>query len=263
MGLVWLGVFFGVGFAAPVRAGDVGPDDVNGAGDTRATRESATLTARADLVREQGATARTRARWRVRELYRLLVAGAEPDLYLPAVTRARAVAVGTRALARELVEARALGEEAGLASGERDAIAAAVAAEPAVGARPALALPVAGAVLARFGTGPDAATGLLVARAGIQLASRPGTPVRAPAAGHVVRVDSEPGAGFTVVIDHGAGWTTIVGGLAAVAVAPGATLGAAQALGTSATTVSFEIWRGRRPIDPLLPHLLATPSALP
>ncbi|MDB4979617.1 MAG: Peptidase family, partial [Myxococcales bacterium] len=72
--------------------------------------------------------------------------------------------------------------------------------------------------------------------------------------------------GFAVVLDHGAGWTTIVGGLAEVAVAPGTSVAGGQPLGVAARagSVTFEVWRGRRPVDPLLPHLLAaSPLAAP
>jgi murein DD-endopeptidase MepM/ murein hydrolase activator NlpD len=69
----------------------------------------------------------------------------------------------------------------------------------------------------------------------------------------VARVAPEAGA-FTVVLDHGAGWTSIVGGLVDVVVESGAHVAAGQRLGAVRPPggVGFEVWRGRRPVDPLL-----------
>jgi murein DD-endopeptidase MepM/ murein hydrolase activator NlpD len=229
-----------------------------GTSDERGAREAASLAARADVVRAQGATARTAARWRVRELYRLVVAERE----LGGLARARAVELGARAVAREVAELRALEAEAARAAGERDAVAAAAAGAPDVGARPRLAPPVAGAALARFGTSPDPATGVLVSRAGVRLAARAGERVRAPGAGTVARVAADPAGGLAVVLDHGAGWTTIVAGLAEAGVVEGAVVAPGAPLGAAARPVTFEVWRGPRPVDPLLPTLLAAPPAL-
>ena len=70
------------------------------------------------------------------------------------------------------------------------------------------------------------------------------------------------------MLDHGAGWTTIVGGLAEADVDVGARVAAGQRLGAAvggATAVTFEIWRGRRAVDPLLlaRPALAAPARLP
>ena len=154
---------------------------------------------------------------------------------------------------------------------ERDALATSARADEQIGAAPAFAPPVPGAVLARFGVASDRTTGVLVGHAGVRLASSAGATVRAPAAGTVVRVASEP-AGTTLVLDDGAGWTTIVGGLAAAAVAQGERVAAGQRLGTSASSaIAFEVWRGRRAVDPLLlvrstppvSAALAAPARLP
>lgn len=239
---------------APARAADVAAGEDAGA--ALAARDVATLAARESLLGEQADTARASARWRLRALYRLAVAGGD----LPPLTRSRALAAGARALARELDEARALAAERGLAHAEREARVAAARAWPVPGAAPAIALPVTGAVLSRFGVAPQGATGLLLSRAGVRLAARAGQEVRAPAAAAVARVAPEPdGDGWAVVLELGPGWTAVVGGLAQPELAQGARLVAGQPLGvTAGSGVTFELWRGRRPVDPLL--LARTPS---
>lgn len=242
----------GVARAADVAAPAQSPEatgDVSPAAAARAARDVSPLAAREAVLGEQAATARVQARWRLRALYRLALAGGD----VPPLTRARALDAGARALARDLGEARILDAERSLAFADREAREAAARAEPTPGAAPTLALPVAGAVTARFGVAPQPPTGLLVARAGVRLAAAAGADVRAPAAGAVARVAPEGGA-WTVELDHGGGWTSIVGGLAEVAVETGARLSAGQRLGSAraAGGVVFEVWRGLRPVDPLL-----------
>jgi murein DD-endopeptidase MepM/ murein hydrolase activator NlpD len=244
------------------------PGDV-AAEHARATRDVATLAAREALLGEQSEAARASARWRLRALYRLAVAGDE----LPRVTRARALDAGARALGGELAEARALVAERTRARAERATLVAAAAAEPEIGAAPVFVQPVAGPVIARFGVWPERATGLLVSRAGVRLGALPRQGVRASAAGTVVAATAEP-EGISVVLDHGAGWTTIVGGLATIesGVVVGARVAGGQRLGAAgvgpAPCVRFEVWRGRRPVDPSLlarpgATALATPARLP
>jgi murein hydrolase activator len=256
------------------RAADVGPaaahiadadahTDVAAEGD-RATREVRTLAERARLLGEQTGAARASARWRLHALYRLAVAGGD----LPPVARARALDAVARAVARDLAEARVLGVGHARADAERATLAAAARREPEIGAPPALTPPVAGAALARFGVSTDRATGLLVSRAGVRLAATPGQAVRAPALGVVAAVRVEA-IGVAIVLDHGAGWTTIVGGLAAAVVSAGDRVAAGQRLGVAAAgpapAIELEVWRGSHPVDPalLLRAPLAAPAALP
>jgi hypothetical protein len=76
------------------------------------------------------------------------------------------------------------------------------------------------------------------------------------------------------MLDLGAGWTTIVGGLADVEadVVVGGRVVAGQRLGTAsagpASTVTFEVWRGRHAVDSQLfvrrtAPSLAAPAPLP
>jgi murein hydrolase activator len=229
---------------APARAADVASSE-------HATRDVASLTAREAVLGEQADAARAGARWRARALYRVVVAGDA----LPPDLRARAIDAGARALARELAEARALRAERDQLGGEVAALEAAANDDEAIGAPPAFVSPVAGAVLVRFGVTPDRLTGVLVGHAGVRLASAARAAVHAPAAGVVARVATEPD-GATVVLDHGAGWTTIVAGLAAADVSPGDHVAAGQRLGAAAGAVGLEIWRGRHAVDPMLPTLL-------
>ena len=226
----------------PARGVEVAPD---GARD----RAVSTLSVREAVLAQQADGARAEVRWRLGALYRLVVAGQA----LPAATRARALDAGTRLLARELAEARSLGGERDQLRAQRATVAAVAGREEGIGVAPLFALPVPGLVLAPFGVAPDRDTGALVPRAGLRLAAGRLAPVRAPAAGRVVLVASEP-EGRAVMLDHGAGWMTIVGGLAAVGVAEGDGVAARQCLGAAApgAGVTFEVWRGRRPVDPLL-----------
>jgi len=247
------------------RAAEIAPP---GASRDRAV---STLAAREAVVANQADGARAEVRWRLGALYRLVAAGQA----LPAATRARALDAATRALARERAEARSLEDERAWLRAQRAALGAAASREEGVGVPPSFAMPVAGAVLARFGVAADRDTGLLVSRAGLRLAAARSAPVRAPAAGLVALVASEP-EGRAVVLDHGAGWMTIVGGLEALAVGEGERVSAGQSLGAAprgapGAAVTFEVWRGRRPVDPLLlvrpvaarRDVLATPARLP
>jgi murein DD-endopeptidase MepM/ murein hydrolase activator NlpD len=233
---------------APAHAADVAPSE-------HASRDVASLTARAAVLGEQADAARAGARWRARALYRVVVAG---DALAPEV-RARAIDAGARALARDLAEARLLRAERDQLGGEVATLEAAANDDEAIGAPPAFVTPVAGTVLERFGVAPDRLTGVLVGHAGVRLASVARAAVHAPAAGVVARVAAEPD-GTTVVLDHGAGWTTIVAGLAAADVAQGDHVAVGQRLGLAAGAVGLEIWRGRHAVDPML---LMTPIARP
>lgn len=213
-------------------------------------REVATLAAREAVLSQQVDAARASVRWRLRALCRFVRSG---QGVADGAIRARSLDAGTRALARELAESRSLAHEREQLRAERSQLAAAARDEGGIGPAPALALPVAGAVLARFGVAPERTTGLLVASAGVRLAASPGAAVRAPAGGVVSRVASEL-EGATVVIDAGAGWTIIVGGLADASVTEGARVAAGDRLGSAGAhaAVPFEVWRGRYPVDPLL-----------
>jgi murein DD-endopeptidase MepM/ murein hydrolase activator NlpD len=240
------------GLAAAAVAAPAGAVDVDRASPPAASRDLATVASRESTVGAQAAAARAAVRWRLRALRGLAAEAATLD----DMTRARALDVGARVLVREVAEARSLAAERDRARAEGDALAAAGRAAEPIGAPPALVLPVSGPLVARFGVAPDRATGLLLPRAGVRLAAAPGAPVRAPFAGLVALVAREP-EGAAVAIEDGAGWTTIVSGLGEASVAEGQRVAGGERLGVAGApngipVVGFEVWRGRRPVDPTL-----------
>jgi murein hydrolase activator len=114
---------------------------------------------------------------------------------------------------------------------------------------PAYRLPVAGRVVAGFGTLSEAG----VRARGITLACAPGGAVVAPAGGVVAYAARFGDYGGVVIVDHGKGWTSLVSGLAALAVRvgdrlqPGAPIGSAGR--SSAPQVTVELRRRGRPMD--------------
>lgn len=114
----------------------------------------------------------------------------------------------------------------------------------------ALLAPVDGPVVRRFHVVSRYGPG----HRGVDLAARPGTPVRAPAAGVVTWAGAVAGRRW-VTVDHG--WVrTTVGPLASIRVPRGRAVGAGDVVGTSATAhgldavhVSARI--GQRYVDPL------------
>lgn len=109
---------------------------------------------------------------------------------------------------------------------------------------------------------------------GVDLSARQGTPVLASQAGRVLLVESIPGYGTTVLLDHGDGWQTLYAHLHDAIVLSGAWLEQGQPLGTVGMTGSatgphlhFELRRQGvelLALDPT-PHLplLLPPPALP
>ncbi len=161
----------------------------------------------------------------------------------------RAIALGERA--RDIVD------QIGLAGGQRatEAELATLPGPPAPtlpgpAARPAYRLPVAGTLVSGFGELSAAG----VRARGLTLAAAPGASVSAPAGGRVIFARVFRGYGPIVVIDHGAGWTSLVTGLSRLAVRSGTTVRAGTPLGTAPTgedpRVTVELRRRGRPVDP-------------
>ncbi len=111
-------------------------------------------------------------------------------------------------------------------------------------ARGWLSPPVEGRVLGRSGPG----------RRGVELAARPGAPVRAPWSGVVVYAGVLSGYGRVLVLDHGQRVHTVLAQLGALAVEKGDHLRAGQLVGSvgPAGTLYLEVRRGARPVNPLL-----------
>jgi murein DD-endopeptidase MepM/ murein hydrolase activator NlpD len=84
------------------------------------------------------------------------------------------------------------------------------------------------------------------------------TPIAASAAGSVTLASWYGGYGYTVIIDHGSGWTTLYGHLSQLWVSAGQYVGALESVGLSGSTgnstgehLHFEIHYYGVPVDPL------------
>ncbi|ABC64740.1 murein hydrolase activator EnvC family protein [Erythrobacter litoralis] len=113
-----------------------------------------------------------------------------------------------------------------------------------------LQLPVTGRTVAGFGSVADSG----IRSEGLTLAPRAGAQVIAPAAGRVVFAGPYRGFGRIVIIDHGAGWTSLVTGLARSDVDVGEELVGGAPLGVAAVdepAVTLELRRDGTPVNPL------------
>ncbi|MET3825209.1 septal ring factor EnvC (AmiA/AmiB activator) [Sphingomonas sp. PvP055] len=172
----------------------------------------------------------------------------------------RAIALGETA--RELVD---LMDQAGAETTTERALAALPGPEPRPGVAGATMgaiwpdgapyrLPTTGKLVTGFGEVSDAG----VRSRGLTVAPTAGAPVVAPAAGRVAFAGPFRGYGTIVILDHGAGWTSLVSGLGATSVAVGTQVGAGAPIGTApagaAPRVTVELRRRDRPVDltPLL-----------
>lgn len=88
---------------------------------------------------------------------------------------------------------------------------------------------------------------------GLTLAVAPGAAVAAPAGGTVVFARPFRVWGGTVIIDHGAGWSTLVTGLGAISVKRGQAVAAGQLLGSAPggdePRITIELRRRDQPVD--------------
>jgi murein DD-endopeptidase MepM/ murein hydrolase activator NlpD len=127
--------------------------------------------------------------------------------------------------------------------------------------------PVRGAVNSEFGAraspfsdGPDAgkhAGANVEFHAGMDIATRNGTPVRAPAAGTVLVAGQQGGYGLCVVLDHGEDIRTRYGHLSEISVAPGERVARGHVLGRSGNSgrstgphLHYELLVRGRPVNP-------------
>ena len=100
---------------------------------------------------------------------------------------------------------------------------------------------------------PGAGRGLIMSGAdprSLALGAPAGTRVRAAAGGRVTFADRHPRHGLLVIVDHGGGYRTLYGGLAAVDVEVGDALSNSTALGTAGSDpVQFEVRHGTHRLD--------------
>ncbi|MDR6787842.1 murein DD-endopeptidase MepM/ murein hydrolase activator NlpD [Sphingomonas sp. BE138] len=115
-------------------------------------------------------------------------------------------------------------------------------------------LPVRG----RLVTGLGEMSGNGVRARGLTIAVPAATPVVAPAGGRIRYAGAFRSFGQIVIVDHGAGWASLLTGLGRVAVRPGAMVAAGAPLGTAPAVdgarVTVELRRRGRPVEitPLL-----------
>ncbi|WP_294203066.1 peptidoglycan DD-metalloendopeptidase family protein [uncultured Sphingomonas sp.] len=168
----------------------------------------------------------------------------------------RALALGEAA--RDIVDRMAERGEAQATAGELLALPGPVSRPLAPGVMgPAIAqgtyrLPVKGKVAGGFGEISDAG----VRARGITLATVPYAPVVAPAGGEVRYAGVFRSYGGIVIVNHGAGWTSLVTGLGGIAVKPGQRVAAGAVLGRAGRghngvepRVTVELRRDGRPMD--------------
>ena len=239
------------------------------------------LGGREAILLEQSERARAAARTRALILYRLLrTAAVERGVAGPATSGdadrqvdARAVALATTVLARDLGEARALRGELDRVRAERASLRG-LAEERAVTDAPsprsqaptsapttAFLRPVTGSVLTPFGVVRDTATGAWIFRAAASFAVAPDEPVRSPTDGRVVRVARSLAGGAAVVLARVEDrWTFVMSGLGSVAVAPGEIVRrgdpVGRASGRPGSALRIETWHARAPVDPVAVLLL-------
>ena len=208
--------------------------------DTAARAASALAGARATLERRRAALALAEADHGARAQVLGRTAMAESD---------RAIALGE--YARDIVD------QIGLAGGQRatraelETLPGPLApTRPGGATRPAYRLPVAGALVSGFGELSAAG----VRARGLTFAAAAGAPVRAPAGGRVIFARAFRDYGPIVVIDHGAGWTSLVTGLSRVSVRAGEAVAAEARIGAATTgedpRVTVELRRQGRPVNP-------------
>ncbi|WP_375381694.1 murein hydrolase activator EnvC family protein [uncultured Sphingomonas sp.] len=123
------------------------------------------------------------------------------------------------------------------------------------GGEPSIPLAYRLPVTGRLATGFGELSAAGVRARGLTLAVAPGAPVVAPAGGRIAYAGRFRGFGAIVIVDHGAGWTSLVTGLGAVGVTRGATVAAGARLGTAPAgdtpLVTVELRRRGRPVDPV------------
>jgi len=250
-GLVVAAALGALGWARPKPA--AGPPG----GADRIPAELAAVRKTRDLLEDKLAARGEDLRTRVRALYKLSRGGLAP-LWVDERARADLVqrrAAARRTILRDLAEHKLLqGELAATAAAERRlgveaALAAAAAAPPL--APDSLRRPVRGYVSLHYGIGRDAATRARVFRRGVELANPAGDRVHAPLPGRVLYAGPVRGLGVGVILDHGQGTTTVLGGLARAAVAAGAGVERGDVVGEAlGPRVYLEVRRGGRPVDP-------------
>ncbi len=219
----------------------------------------ARLSGREQALSQQARAAQTLARQEARTAYRL---ARRRDLgFMPdgstRLEHAQALDLALVALARSVGEQRALEAELARVRADRAEIERVLAAESEKhGPPPKLQRPCRGTLVAEPGLRRDPGTSVELPQRGLQFLARMNEPVHAPAGGTIRRVETLPQGGLALVLEHPGGWVSVISGLREVAVVPGQAVDANAAVGLTgrnldgAPVVTYELWRGRTPIDP-------------
>jgi murein DD-endopeptidase MepM/ murein hydrolase activator NlpD len=216
------------------------------------------LQTREQILSEQADNATRTARRQAWAAYRLARRGEAGFVGEPGsrLEDARALDLALRTARRGAGEALALRQELERVRVERRALAAVHPGE-SDGDPPRLRRPVRGAVVGVPGVHTDAVTGAEVRQDAMQILARMNDPVFPPAPGTVRRVEVLPQGGFAIVTEHTPGWVSVITGLREAAVVPGQSVASDVPLGLAgrnldgAVVISFELWNGRTPVDPL------------
>jgi len=99
-----------------------------------------------------------------------------------------------------------------------------------------LAYPARGILTSGFGNRVSPFTGIIRFHGGIDIGADPGTPVIAAAAGEVIQAEYMGGYGYTILIYHGGGFTTVYGHLSGFAVSKGQKVKQGQVIGYVGST---------------------------
>jgi septal ring factor EnvC (AmiA/AmiB activator) len=195
-------------------------------------------------------------RARVRTLYKLTAFGDLP-LWVDEGERSAALArraAARRVILRDLEERKILRTELVRASADVARLEHGAETARYLAALPvldgSLARPVAGNVVASYGTYTDERTHVRLARRGVELGA-PSPDVVAAAPGQVTYAGPLAGLGTVVVVDHGQGLVTVTAWLLRAQVARGDLVAAGDVVGRAAGgRIYFEVRRGGRPVDP-------------
>lgn len=118
--------------------------------------------------------------------------------------------------------------------------------------------PVTGVITSRYGPRKDPFTGLYALHHGIDIAAAPGTPVKSPAGGVVIKTGVDPRYGLYIDVDHLNGYRTRFGHLSSILVKKGTELKRGDIIGrvgmtgrTTGNHLHYEVQKDRRRVNPM------------